>query len=383
MLRLLFVVGACLVACAFGVSEIIALHQVNTSVLLYPNGTLDYAKVEYQIRHIQHRHCLAQQKHCSCRREFPSLYKRRNGQVPMESSGLGGAPTIPVYIGDQALMLMFDTTAMHTLIEPARYISARSPSAVYLGSRYFGLSPSGRGSEAACWRDIMSIDRLSTRVTFCQGKDRIFDPVSTAADGVVSFSRHYLLSRNPAPPIYEMQHALLLDRPLFAFSLPHAARRLPTDGLLTVGAIDRNAFSESLRYSLVESQPRYQNLWAVHGKLNGRESVMILDTGSPFIILPIQHARIVFDELHVQSEQFRGVLFGRYFCRRSPSIRIKIGRVSVPIHQSSLQFGAEDNGLCGFSVIGAEQEDITLGRPFFENAYTVMDLSGRVGLRRI
>ena len=109
MLRLLFVVGAWLVAWAFGVSEIIALHQVNTSVLLYPNGTLDYAKVKSQIRHIQHRHCLAQQKHHSCRWMFPSLYKRHHSQEAMEQSGLAGAPTIQVYIGDQALMLMFDT----------------------------------------------------------------------------------------------------------------------------------------------------------------------------------------------------------------------------------------------------------------------------------
>ncbi|KAL9934502.1 hypothetical protein V8E36_006958 [Tilletia maclaganii] len=383
MLRLLFVVGAWLVAWAFGVSEIIALHQVNTSVLLYPNGTLDYAKVKSQIRHIQHRHCLAQQKHHSCRWMFPSLYKRHHSQEAMEQSGLAGAPTIQVYIGDQALMLMFDTTAMHTLIEPARYVSGRSTSAENLGYRYFALSPSGRVSEAACWRDTMSIASLSVRSTFFQGQHHILDPSSTAADGVVSFSRHHLLSQNPAPPIYEMHHALLLDRSLFAFSLPHAARRLPTDGFLTLGAIDRTAFTGSLRYSPVEWQARYQNLWAVRGKLNGRERVMIFDTSSPFIVLPIQLARAVFNEQYVEPVLSQGVLFGRYFCRRDPSIRIRIGRASVLIHPISLQFGAEDNGLCALSVVGAEQEDITLGRPFFENAYTVMDLSGRVGLRKI
>ncbi|KAL9933874.1 hypothetical protein V8E36_007532 [Tilletia maclaganii] len=383
MLRLLFVVGAWLVARALGVSEKIALHQVNTSALLYPNGTLDYAKVKSQIRHIQHRHCLAQQKHHSCRRMFPSLYKRYHSQEAMEQSGLAGAPTIPVNIGNQALMLMFDTTAMHTLIEPARYISGRSPSAVYLGPRYFTLSPSDRVSEAACWRDIMSIARLSVQSTFFQGQHHILDPSSTAADGVVSFSRHHLLSQNPAPPIYEMHQDLLLDRPLFAFSLPHAARRLLTDGVLTLGAIDRNAFTGSLRYSPVEWQARYQNFWAVRGKLNGRERVMIFDTGSPFIILPIQLARAVFEEQYVQSLLSQGVLFGRYFCRRDPSIRIQIGRASVPIHPISLQVGDEDNGWCDLSVVGAEQEDITLGRPFFENAYTVMDLTGRVGLSKI
>ncbi|KAL9932612.1 hypothetical protein V8E36_008729 [Tilletia maclaganii] len=383
MLRLLFVVGGWLVDWTFGVSEMIALHQVNTSASLYPNGTLDYAKVRSQIRHIQHRHCLAQQKHCFCRRMFPSLYKRHNGQEAMEPIGLGGAPTIPVYIGDQALMLMLETTAMHTLIEPASYFPGLSPSAEYLGASYFGLSPSGRGSEAACWRDTISFAGLSIQSTFFQGQNRIFDPSLTAADGVVSFSRHDSSSQNAPPPIYEMQESLLLDRPLFAFSLPHAARRLPTDGRLTVGAIDRSAYSDSLRYSSVESQPPYQNLWAVRGAINGRESMMVLDTGSPFIILPMQIARSVYDQSYIQSEHAEGVLVGRYLCRNSPRIRIRIGRASVPIHHSSLQFGTEDNGWCAFTVVGAEQDDITLGRPFFENAYTVMDLRGRVGLRRV
>ncbi|KAL9933602.1 hypothetical protein V8E36_007778 [Tilletia maclaganii] len=111
--------------------------------------------------------------------------------------------------------------------------------------------------------------------------------------------------------------------------------------------------------------------------------MMILDTGSSFIVLPLHMARDLFSRLGLQTEEYGTSLTAIYPCRYYPSIRIRTSQSHIALHPSSMRFGAEFNGWCKLSVIGANQEHVTLGRPFFESAYTIIDLSGRVGLCRI
>ncbi|KAL9933361.1 hypothetical protein V8E36_007537 [Tilletia maclaganii] len=194
----------------------------------------------------------------------------------------------------------------------------------------------------------------------------------------MSFSRWSSMSPNPAPPLYTMQHRWLLDRPLFAFSLPRSAYfgEPPREGKLTLGAIDYSAYTEALRYNPITSSARYQDLWVVRGTYS-------LDTGSSFIVLPMQMARDLFSRLRLQMEASGNSLIAMYWCRSYPSITIRTRRSRIVLHPSSMQFGAKEDGWCTLSVIGANQEDVTLGRPFFESAYTIISLSGRVGLCRI
>ncbi|KAL9937562.1 hypothetical protein V8E36_003971 [Tilletia maclaganii] len=111
--------------------------------------------------------------------------------------------------------------------------------------------------------------------------------------------------------------------------------------------------------------------------------MMILDTGSAFIVLPLQMAQRLFSRLNLRTEASESSLIALYRCTNHPSIKITIDQISIVLQPSSMQFGADFNGWCTLSVIGAEQEDVTLGRPFFENAYTVVDIRGHVGLSRI
>ncbi|KAL9940604.1 hypothetical protein V8E36_000092 [Tilletia maclaganii] len=183
-----------------------------------------------------------------------------------------------------------------------------------------------------------------------------------------------------------MQQHLLLDRPLFAFSFPRAAYfggPLENEGKLTIGAIDYDAYipyHEVLRYNPIIFSSRYQGLWVVRGTINRVQSMMILDTGSSFIVLPLEMARMLFSRLDLRTEAVGSSLIALYPCADYPSIEITIGRSSIILHPNSMQFGPDNNGWCKLSVIGIEQEDVTLGRPFFENAYTVIDMRGRVGL---
>ncbi|KAL9934672.1 hypothetical protein V8E36_006447 [Tilletia maclaganii] len=182
-----------------------------------------------------------------------------------------------------------------------------------------------------------------------------------------------------------MQRGSHLDRPLFSFSIPRAGigGALETEGKLSIGAIDRNAYTASLRYTSVESDQRFRHLWAVRGALNGHESVMILDTVVPFILLPIALARSLFYHLSLGTERLGSSLVARYPCARPPTFRVRIGRSSIVLHSSSVRLGTGADGWCTTSIIGAEQEEVTLGRPFFENAYTVIDLRGRVGFSKL
>ncbi|KAL9940876.1 hypothetical protein V8E36_000364 [Tilletia maclaganii] len=368
-------------------SATIPLRQTNASAWLHPNGTLNHMSLDFQIHHIQHRYCLAQQNHHLCRQGFSSLYKRRTGQVSMNTRILGGAPTIPISIGGQALTVGFDTVALLSVVGPPRYLPEQSPSVEYVGPDYFVNLPDGRASRMARLNDIVSIDGLTVRSTFVLSEERLFRHSAPAVDGTLSFARCDLRSYIPASPIYEMRQGELLARAVFSFSFPRAGHfELPfqADGKLTIGAIEPSAYGGVIRYSHIESAPRYQNLWASHGSINGQESVMIFDTGSPFILVPKVLARVLFSRLNLWVEDFENSLIAKQWCASVPLtvITIKIGFRNTILLPSSLILSAENNGWCTLSVIGAEQEDITLGRPFFENVYTIMDLNGRVGLRK-
>ncbi|KAL9937445.1 hypothetical protein V8E36_003854, partial [Tilletia maclaganii] len=105
-----FVIGAFLLSWTRAFSVTVHLHQSNTSTLLHPNGTLNDAGLGQHIRHIQHRYCLAQRKHHSCRETPSPLYNRDNGRVSIDmGAALGAPPTIPVSVGGQTLSVVFDT----------------------------------------------------------------------------------------------------------------------------------------------------------------------------------------------------------------------------------------------------------------------------------
>ncbi|KAL9933360.1 hypothetical protein V8E36_007536 [Tilletia maclaganii] len=109
ILRSSFVIGALLLSWTWGLSGTVRLHQGNISTLLHPNGTLNDAGLSQHIRHIQHRYCLAQQKHHSCRKTPSSLHNRDNNQVLIGTEALGAPPTIPISVGGQNLLVVFDT----------------------------------------------------------------------------------------------------------------------------------------------------------------------------------------------------------------------------------------------------------------------------------
>ncbi|KAL9933601.1 hypothetical protein V8E36_007777 [Tilletia maclaganii] len=101
-----FAICAFLLSWTRGHSVTVHLYQANISTLLHPNGTLNDSGLSRHIRHIQHRYCLAQQ---TCRETPSSLYNRDNGQVSLDTGPLGAPPTIPVSVGGQTFLVVFDT----------------------------------------------------------------------------------------------------------------------------------------------------------------------------------------------------------------------------------------------------------------------------------
>ncbi|KAL9931284.1 hypothetical protein V8E36_009891 [Tilletia maclaganii] len=279
----------------------------------------------------------------------------------------------------------FFQTARVSIIDPAHYSPERSSTAHNLQVHHRVLLADGRMTEMVRWEDLISIAGLNALATFDRSEQPIFYPSESAAGGMLAFSKHGPTCENPLPPIYVMQQEQHLDRPVFSFSLPrsqHFGGPLEADGKLTIGEYDRGRRFEALRYSPVEPEEDFKYLWATRGKLNDHPGIMILNTGAAFIMLPMQLARTLFDELDLWTEEIGSSLFARYPCAGWPSINVKIGGCTIVLRPGSLQFGPERAGWCRLSIIGEDQEQITLGRPFFENAYTVIDLRGWVGLRK-
>ncbi|KAL9939865.1 hypothetical protein V8E36_001682 [Tilletia maclaganii] len=386
MIQNLFLVCVLVTSRSLSFSVTLPLHQANISNFLYYNGSLNHSGLELHVRHIQHRHRLAQ--HVGGQQESISS-KRSYGQVLFQEGVLGTVPTIPITVGGQALSMIFDTTALVSTVDPLQYNPQQSVSAQHIGFAYVSQLPDGRMSEVTRWNDIISIGGLSVRATFGRIEDPIIDSLQTSSAGILAFSRHDLRSPHPAPPIYEMQRGNLLDDSLFAFSYPRAARHgSPPEapGKLTIGEVDRSACHSQLRYTSFERDLRYRNLWATRGTINGNAGVMVLDTSAAFILLPMEIAEPFFAHLGMITEAFGSFLIAKYPCERHPFIQIKIGRRSILLHQSSIQYGAVVDGWCTCSIVGANEGDITLGRPFFENAYTIVELDlvngaeGRLGL---
>ncbi|KAL9939863.1 hypothetical protein V8E36_001680 [Tilletia maclaganii] len=343
---------------------------MNTS-LNHPNGSLNSVNLERHVRRRQCRYLLATKLH-HCRNDIPltSFSRRRPGEVRIDMNDVGAAAVGQAQIGDHSVAVVFDTTARNSVIDASAYDPTQSAGARYVGDQYLGQLPDGRFTEVMHWNDLVSIAGIGVRTTFGRSQDRIFDSSMTAAKGIFAFSRFDPSARRPEPLIFAMQRAHLLDQPVFCFTLARtggagsASQRI---GSLLIGRSDTSAYSGRLRYTQVETGPPYNDLWAVRGDVNGYRSVMIN----------------VFYQLGLVMEEFDGALIAKYLCRRPPRIQLRIGTRLIPLRSESLHFSVESDRLCRLSIIGADQEYVTLGRPFFESAYTMFDLRGRVGLGRI
>ncbi|KAL9935973.1 hypothetical protein V8E36_004815 [Tilletia maclaganii] len=387
MLLQLFIVVVLLSSRSDSRSFTIPLQQANHSVFFQPNGSLDAIRFAGHTRYIRHMHCLAQQKNRLCEHETLPLRRQESGQLSIHGGAFGAAPTMTIAVGGQTLPVIFDTTALVSVVDPVHYLPERSSSAHHLQLRHLVRLVDGRTAEMIRWKDLISIAGLNAFATFDRSEQRIFDPSISAAGGVLAFSKHDATCQNPTPIIYVLQQELRLDRPIFSFSLPryqYFGGPLEADGKLTIGDFDRDRGrrNQALRYFPFEPGPRYRNLWATRGKINNHSGVMILNTVSAFIILPIQLARTLFAELNLRTEEVRGSLLARYPCASYLYIDLRIGEKPMFLRRSSLQFGDQHEGQCTLSIIGDYQEEITLGRPFFESVYTVIDLSGWLGFSR-
>ncbi|KAL9939862.1 hypothetical protein V8E36_001679 [Tilletia maclaganii] len=379
-----FIVGLIVVLRSSVLSVTVPLHRLNNSGLLHPNGSLYHVGLDFHIQHIKHRYCLRQQTQRMCRRKYPALSRRINGQVSLDLSGLGAAPMVSIQIGGQALSVTFDTAALVTVVDSSIYNPHQSPSAFDLASYFQSRLPDGRISTVARWNDFMSITGIHVRACFDRSEERVFESsATTAANGLLAFSRYDQESQNPAPPIYEMLAKSLLDWPIFAFSLArtgNSGTQGEIGGQLSIGTIDHSAYHGRLSRSVFERGPRYQGLWAIRGTINSYEAMMILDTGASLIFLPMRIAGSIFADWNMHTEISGGALIAKYECTRAIAIAIKIGERSTVLRRSSIQFGDQDNGWCMLSIVGNEQEEVTLGRPFFESVYTTIDLNGRLSL---
>ncbi|KAL9935588.1 hypothetical protein V8E36_005165 [Tilletia maclaganii] len=385
MLVHIFIAVAVLSALSDSHSLTISLQQANYSVFFHPNGSLDAVRFAGHTRYIRFSYCLTQQQSHPCRQELLPLYRRESGQLPFREGALGAAPTLTIAVGGQSLSAIFDTAAVMSIIDPVSYSPQQSSTAHDLRFQYTTQLADGRTADMVRWKDQISIAGLNVLATVDRSEERIFNPSVSAAGGILAFSKHGPTCQSPVPLIYVMQQAQQLDRPIFAFSLPRSqyfGGPLEAGGKLTIGELERGRGLEALRYSPVVAELRFRYLWATPGKINNHPGVMILHTGSAFIILPIQLARTLFYELNLWTEELGTSLLARYPCARYPSVSIRLGRRTLLLRPGSLQFGVEHQGWCTLSIIGEHQEQITLGRPFFENAYTMIDLNGWVGVRK-
>ncbi|KAL9931285.1 hypothetical protein V8E36_009892 [Tilletia maclaganii] len=385
MLLRFFTVAVLLSFLSDGRSFTIPLQQANLSVFFHPNGSLDAVRSAGHTRYIRYGYCLAQQKNHRCGHEILPLHRRERGQLSLHEGAFGSAPTMTISVGAQTMSVIFDTAALVSIIDPAHYSPERSSTAHNLQAHHQALLANGCTTKMVRWQDLISIAGLNALATFDRSEQPIFNPAVSAAGGMLAFSKHDSQCENPLPLIYVLQQKQHLDRQIFSFSLPRSqyfGGPPETGGKLTLGQFDRSMGLEALRYSSVQSGPRFRHLWATSGSINSHQAVMILHTVSAFIVLPIQLARTLFSQLNLWTEELGNSLFARYHCANWPSIIIRIGASTIVLRPGSLQFGAQHEGWCTLSIIGEHQEEITLGRPFFENAYTVIDLSGWVGLRK-
>ncbi|KAL9938482.1 hypothetical protein V8E36_003105 [Tilletia maclaganii] len=224
------------------------------------------------------------------------------------------------------------------------------------------------------WRDFVWIGTLVTKITFDRADIPIFDPTRTDAMGICALSRFDGLDGRPLSVIEELSRARLLDLPVFAFALSRRGQTSHHGGWLFLGRHRRDVL-----FSDLDRDPNYAGLWAVRGSFNEIPSTMVFDTVSKLVVLPVHQARFIFTSLALDVEVHDGVLMAKYVCKHPPAFVIAISSSIIYLSGDNVQLNVERPNVCTLSIVGEEQDYITLGLPFFRSAYVEFDLVGHVG----
>ncbi|KAL9939864.1 hypothetical protein V8E36_001681 [Tilletia maclaganii] len=140
-------------------------------------------------------------------------------------------------------------------------------------------------------------------------------------------------------PLDILRAARLLDGQIFAFLLAGLGSSTGDGGKLTIGSYEG-------RFHYQRVKANYPDLWAVKGRINAVESVMVLDSGSIFIVLPIDLARMIFGNLNLPIEAHNDVLMATYPCAHPPLLIIQFGRVAVTLTRDSPEFERRGDVSC-------------------------------------
>ncbi|KAL9939874.1 hypothetical protein V8E36_001691 [Tilletia maclaganii] len=365
----------------------VPLQLQNQSFFFHANGSIDMVRLQLHSRLGRCRHRAFQDtapQDTMCR-SSPRINQRRYppGHIPLQWDILSSAPVGTISFGRQPFNVLFDTSARLSVVDPAAYQPSMSDSSFPLASSYSCHLPDGRTTEVQRWSDVVSLGGFEILSTIGRARDSIFAPTQTIAQGLCALSRHEPTSRWPLPVIYEMKHARVLPRAIFAFSLSGHGTMRATGPELNIGYTSDRAYRPgTLLYTEADLQQQYSGLWVVQGSLNALASALIFDTGRQFIFVPLQIAQSLFTVLGLRHAFWAGFMVAKYQCSQPPSLVFRIGRSRVTLTQESLLFGEPDHDECTLSVIGEPRDDINLGQPFFSSAYVVFDTigSGRVGI---
>ncbi|KAL9934859.1 hypothetical protein V8E36_006634 [Tilletia maclaganii] len=356
---------------ALGFAITVTLFASNSSGPFHRNGSLDAAQVTKHVHFIQCRYHRTRREDHLCRFHY-GFAKRSRGHLELFQGGYAGTPVGELRFGGQPYLAIFDTAALFSTVDPSAYVPEASPTAEHIEQPYVNTLPDGPMSQLPRWRDVAYVGGIEARVTVSRAQHRIFDPAVTPAMGVCAMSRADGSSGGPRSVIQELVSARLLDRPVFAISLSNSQAEAG-GGILLLGS-----YRSGLRFVPLDRSPRYTGLWAFSAWIHGIHSTMILDSGSSFIILPIELARTLFHRLWLTVEQHGSTLMASYPCAHPPVFPIATAFRTIILSRESLRFGSDKDGICALSIIGAEQAHTTLGLPFFRSAYVAFDLHGSV-----
>ncbi|KAL9940966.1 hypothetical protein V8E36_000454 [Tilletia maclaganii] len=372
MLRIILLLSVAVL----GFSITVPLRIANETNYFHPNGTLDVANVR---RHVHYVQCHCQQSRTAkslCRFNAPSR-KRDVESIELISAYHAATPVGELRIGGHVINVIFDTILPVTIVDPRAYHPGESSTAYRIEQLRLSFYPTIGERQVSRWRDVTSVGRIETTTTFDRAEQPIFTPDQTDAMGICAMSRYHTSSGGAYPLIEVLAQNSLINQPVFALSLSRLEQTTPNGGTLSLGHHRRR-----LQFSPLEQNPHYAGLWAIRGHLNDIPSRMVLASGSPFVILPILLARLVFHRLELMVEENDTTLFAKYNCADPPLFYLTFSATSVPLDRDSVRLGVDEAGLCISSIIGAVQDDIMLGLPFFRSAYVAFDLFGRAGGRR-
>ncbi|KAL9932616.1 hypothetical protein V8E36_008733 [Tilletia maclaganii] len=350
----------------------VKLRAPNETTYLHHNGTLDTKKLLRHLRYVQCRFQSTQTANHPCIFSSP-LQKRVAESTELHWPAHSAAPVGELSIAGRPTLVFFDTAAQFTIFDRRTYTPALSPTAEPIGDPFLATFSDGRQSQMSRWRDFVGIGNLVAKITFDRAQEPMFNPTRTDAMGICALSRFDGLGGRPLSVIEELSRGRLLDLPVFAFALSRSGQKAPNGGWLFFGFHRRG-----LRFADLDRDPRYAGLWAVHGSLNGVASTMVLDTVSNLIVLPVRHASDIFARLGLRVVRHNSVLMARYNCNFHPDISIKIATRTIELSRDSVELSADEQNVCTLSIVGQQQDHITLGLPFFRNAYVAFDLVGRV-----